>query len=687
MDIDTIFSPGGEIDTALDNYSFREGQLEMARLVEKAIKEGKNLAVEAGTGIGKSFAYLAPIFMEAKGDEDASFIVATSTITLEKQLYDKDIPTLKKALSVDLDTAILFGRSNYLCVRRYEENKLERAAMNVSPSKDELAFEKWVETSETGASPELTSRALNDIFRSLASDEKDCPSSRCPFFSRCFFYNARRKAQKAQLVVTNHHLLLLDAMNRHETGKGFDEDAILPAYEVVVIDEAHHIENEATEIFSRAYSSERVARFLDYLTRHERRFGSASILDFLSVEEVNKGIGNRIKDSIAHIRTLLDQYDMVLSSVFEDYSENEVLLTPLFYERNRARLRDGEIIADEMRHISADIYTGYRENIAEENITYFELLVRYSGTISAYADVLLDFIRFSSWDDTIPYASRIGGRWEIRLAPMDTGPVLSKLLVSNLSSVIYSSATISVGDSFEYFSSRSGLSEEKERLLSATFDSPFQYSKNLMLLVPQDGKPYAQTVNAEYTDYVSSVVSDAILSSGGGALVLFTSKEMMKVVYDKVKGRIPDLLIQDERSSRPVLLKAFRNNKDSSLFAVSSFWEGIDAPGDTLRLVIIVKLPFSVPSTPIAMARSENIEKHGGRPFLSMAIPEAVLKLKQGIGRLIRSEDDRGVVLILDTRLIRAKYSGMMLSSLPECYMPEDTMISNIGKKIERFLF
>ena len=686
MDIQSIFSPGGELDRALPSYSFRDGQLEMAELVDKAIREGKHLVVEAGTGIGKSFGYLAPIFLAAIRDASSAYIISTSTITLEKQLYDKDIPLVKEALGADLDTAILFGRSNYLCTRKWEEARLERKALGIRTGKTEEAFDAWAENTLTGASAEIEDERVGRLFPPLASDEKDCPSFRCPFYQQCYFYLARRKAQKARIVVTNHHLLLLDAKNRDETDKGFDEDAVLPSYQTAVIDEAHHIEAEATDVLSRSYSSEKVNRYLDYLTRREKRFGSASILDFLSVEEKERGTGTRIKEMAAHARTLLDQYDKILGNLFSGKGQ-EILLSEELYEAMRPQFRAGEAIADELRRMQAEAYSGYTEKPAEENVPYFELLMRYLSTLTAYADTLLDFIRFSDWDRTIAFAQSKGDKWEIKLSPMDTGPELSRLLLSNLSSVIYSSATLSVGGSFEYFARRSGLAEDRSRMLSASFPSPFAYKRNLMLLVPQDGVSFTSRDSAGYAGYVAESVRSAILSSGGGALVLFTSKEMMRSVYGMIKDDVEDLMIQDDRASRAALLSAFRERRDSSLFAVSSFWEGIDAPGDTLRLVIIVKLPFAVPSTPIEAARAHSSERNGGKPFMEIALPEATLRLKQGLGRLIRSEDDKGVVVILDNRIISTYYGRVMLSSLPECYFPEDTMVSNMPDKIERFLY
>ena len=685
IDMSEVFAHGGLLENSLPSYSYREGQYEMAELVARAFREEKHAVIEAGTGTGKSFAYLAPIMAEADEDKSRRFVVATSTIPLEKQLYEKDIPFLKEALSSDIEVAVLYGRANYLCVRKYRE-----AVEGGSNDRNAEAFASWVESTDTGARADIEDPRAARLFPPLACDDKDCASFRCPFFQECFFYSARRRAEKADLIVTNHHILLYDAKYRAETEKDFDEDAVLPAYQYAVIDEAHHIEKEATEIFSEAFSSSLVSRYLDYMTRHERRFGSASILDFLSTEERIRGTGRDIAAAIAHIRTLLMQFDSSLSSMIEEYrpGSDDVLFLSDFYSRFQDRIRDSEWLGEELRKIGQKIYEGYNENPSESNVTALELLMRYGATLSSFGDTLTAWMHFSDWDGRIPYAERCqDGKYEIRISPMETGPVLSKYLLKHLKSVIYSSATLSVNGAFSYFESRAGLYEEKERELSGIFPSPFEYRKNLMLLLPHDGVSFHKDRSSEYSAYVAEAVYEAINAAGGGALVLFTSREMMNSVYSRLRGRIDDLMKQDDAALRSSLLSAFCSRQDSSLFALSSFWEGIDAPGRTLRLVIIVKLPFSVPTAPIEAARSMNIEKKGGRVFFEMSLPEATLKLKQGLGRLIRSEDDRGVVLILDNRILSHGYGRIMISSLPECYIPEDSSLGNIAMKIERFLY
>ncbi len=685
IDMSEVFAHGGLLDSALPSYSYREGQYDMAELVTRAFSEEKHAVIEAGTGTGKSFAYLAPVMAMAGEDRSRRYVIATSTIPLEKQLYEKDIPFLKEALSSDVETAVLYGRANYLCMRKYREVK-----DGGGRDKGVSAFDEWVSDTETGARADISDPEVARLFPPLASDDKDCPSFRCPFYQECFFYNARRKTEKADIIVTNHHIMLYDAKYRVETDKDYDDDGVLPPYQYAVIDEAHHIEKEATEIFSEAFSSRLVSRYLDYMTRKERRFGSSSILDFLSTEERVRGRGKEIAGNIAHIRTLLMKFDTSLDEIMSLYrpDEGEVLFTPEFYSRFGERIRDFEWLGEELRKIEQSVYDGYSENPAESNVTYLELLMRYASTLSAFGSTLTSWMRFSDWEGKIPYAVRYQeGRYELRIAPMNTGPLLSSMFLSKLKSVIYSSATLSVNGSFSYFALRSGLMEEKERVLSGIFPSPFEYRKNLMLLLPQNGVAFHKDNGPEYAGYVAEAVYEAINAAGGGALVLFTSREMMNAVYARVHDRLDDVMKQDDAALRSSLLSAFCSRRDSSLFALSSFWEGIDAPGDTLRLVIIVKLPFSVPTAPIEAARSMNIEKRGGRVFFEMSLPEATLKLKQGLGRLIRSEEDRGVVLILDNRILSHGYGRIMLNSFPECYIPEDVSTGNIASKIENFLY
>lgn len=691
MNLDDIFLPGGALENSLDGYAFRDSQLEMANLIEEGFCNNKHVVVEAGTGIGKSFAYLAPAFNLCHEHQEKRVIISTSTITLERQLYDKDIPLIKQALNLDIPTAILFGRNNYLCRRRYEEAYMERALLTTDPDIPEAKLDEWVKNTETGCradAPPHVARFMDN----LLADSEDCMGYKCPHYENCFFYNARRAAQKAQIVVTNHHILLLDAKNRAESNLDFDEPVVLPGYTHVVIDEAHHIEDEATEILSDTYSKERVMYFLDQLTRKQARFGNMCLLEFLATEEKSdmKGIGRSVEREIATMRTMLGKFEDVLKEVFSQYYRSRsILFTPEFFSFYRPRIQSGEALAEDLARLAVSISSAYERT--EDNSIYVDLAIRYAASLQYYSDTLRSWIRFSDFDNKIPYAEEKKGDWEIKLAPMSTGPVLSRTLLSHLESLLYCSATLSVNNKFDYFMERSGLKEEKERVLEGCYLSPFDYGRSLMYLLPMDGKGFSNESSEAYQEYVAETVINAIRGSGGGALVLFTSKNMMRIVYDRAKEELADELVlycQEERGSKAQLLNKFKKEVDSSLFATSSFWEGVDAPGDTLRLVIIVKLPFTVPTEPINMAREAFLNKEmANSAFMKLTLPQAIIKLKQGIGRLIRNEDDKGVVLLLDNRILTKGYGRMMMSSLPPGYLPEDATKSNLPDKIERFLF
>lgn len=692
MDLDGIFSPCGALDSVLDSYSFRDSQLEMAKLIEKGFLDKRHIVVEAGTGTGKSFAYLVPAFLMVSDDKSKKVVIATSTTTLQKQLYDKDIPLVQQALGIELDVALLFGRNNYLCLRRYQDSYEARKLLSLDLDTPEARFDKWVASTESGAIQDAPSNVAY-LMKDLRSDDKDCLGKSCPYRDKCFFYEARKRAQRAKIIVTNHHIVLFDARYRYENEEDFSSDCILPGYTHCIIDEAHHIEDEATEILSSNYNSDIALSELDDLTRKQARFGNMSILRYLSPyeKEDKNGVGKRIEDDVAHLRTLINTFDINLSALLSSsFNDKSILFTREFYSTNKMRISFGEGVAEELMRIAVALDTSYIESDEEPAL---DTIAKISMELASLSDTLRTWMRFSDFDSYIPYALEDprSGKYTIRIAPMSTGPILDKVLLSNLESLLYCSATLSVNNDFSYFASISGLEGNKD-LLKGIFLSPFDYGRSLLLLVPMDGMEYSKATSLDYNEYAIKATSDAISSSAGGALVLFTAKDMLSAVCSGVRERIGDdnrILSQcDEKEHRAKLLREFRDDVDSSLFATDSFWEGVDAPGNTLRLVIIEKLPFHVPTDPIDKARSDYIDsKKGGASFIKLTVPQASIKLKQGIGRLIRNEDDRGVVLILDKRIISKGYGRMMLESIPQGYIPEDTLLSNIPDKIERFLF
>lgn len=690
MDLyDDVFSPESPLAKSQKGYKFRESQFDMAMIIDEALNEKKHAVIEAGTGTGKSFAYLAPIVMHLMKDRSKKAVITTSTITLEKQLYDKDIPVILKALKADLNVAILYGKKNYLCIRKYRESFGIRPSL--IDSEGYKKFDEWVRRESYPTRSDVPSKDIYQKLAPLLLDETDCSGKHCPLYDECYFYRARRKALNADLVVTNHHLMLLDAKNRMENETPFDEDAVLPGYAYGVIDEAHHIESEATEALSEKYNYRSLIDLLNDLLKKQKRFSSLSAFEALAQFEKpeKKNFFKRVKAEISEIKERAESYDKLITPIISSCpGRDEVLFDSDFYNRFRNQLMDGELLADEIATLVFEIADEYVEE-AKESPAY-DYISKAASSLSCCSDTLRSFIRFNDFKEKISYASIIeSDHYEIKIAPMTIGPILSQVLLSHLDTLIYSSATLSVNNDFKYFEARSGLKEENDRVLKGIYKSPFDYGRSLMFLLPQDGKGYANDRAPEYIEYVLDAIESAIKASSGGALVLFTSRVMLEEVYRRAKEDLSDyeLLVQDGKTSKNVLLNRFKNSRDSSLFATSSFWEGVDVPGDTLRLLIIVKLPFETPSAPILRARVDNMKKDGDNPFMSIYLPETTIKLKQGIGRLIRSENDKGVVLILDNRILSKSYGRVMLSSLPEGYIPDDTVLENIPDKIERFLY
>ncbi len=692
MTSEDFFSPFGLLKKEFPSFSYREGQEEMAKKVEKAFRENRGCIIEAGTGIGKSFAYLVPALLLTLDDVDAKVVIATSTITLQKQLYEKDLPFLLNLIGIENKSSILYGRSNYVCKTKLDNYISSIGILTLDPDSIEGRVVKWSNTTSTGSRIDVCDRNISEALSSLLCDEETCLGKRCSHYGDCYMYSARRKAQQSRIIVTNHHLVLVDAELRWENKEDFSSPVILPGYTHLVLDEAHHIENEATSLFSDKVSLEAIYTALDSASFKRGELGSMSLVEFLSPVDISKNrFFSSSFDSVQKkIRTDSRLYFTTLKGIFSRYSaERSILLDENFYSSYRDALSSGEVLCDEIKNLSIDIRE-YIKSDDEKFQVFIERLYKIADSLYYLSDTLRTFIRFNGFSSLISYTNLLDdGDYEIVLSPLLAGPMIKERLLDNLSSYLFSSATLSIGGNFNYFKSRMGLESAKD-LEEGIYFSPFNYEKNLMYLIPQDGRSFVNR-DPEYITYSASLISKAILSSSGGALVLFTSFDMMRKVYKIVNDEIGDkmeLLIQDNRTSRSHLLSQFKSNRDSSLFATSSFWEGIDAPGDTLRLLVITKLPFDVPTDPVNKARSDYINKTCDKgSFLSLTLPNAMIKMKQGVGRVIRTEEDRGVVLILDGRITKKFYSRLLFASIPPGYFPEDTMCENIPDKIESFLF
>lgn len=689
MDLDSVFAPGGILEKELPFYIYRESQYEMALLVQRAFSEEKIAVLEAGTGIGKSFAYLVPSFLEILKDKKKRIVIATSTITLENQLFEKDIPLINKALGTDIESAILFGRSNYVCLDAFKEKEEELAVLKEDDSSDFAKLSAWVYSTESGALSDLKDKGAISVFHEIASDAATCKGAKCPYFGQCFFYEARKKAKRARIIVTNHHLFILDGKNRLERDMDYEEDLVLPSFDYAILDEAHHLESEAGKLLSLSYSYESLRKTIDNLSKKDKDLGGKSKIEYMRMYEQRKGASSAFSKELKVIKDEADSFDQRLMYYLSSISRDaEILLDDSLARQMEALRSQSEELGRRITNAVLS-FTSILSDDGMEGDATFTLVLRNVGTLLSHASVLSSFFSDCGYEKNVPYFVRErSGRYSMLITPMNIGSLLSDMFYQKIKSMVFSSATLTVGRDFSHFESRTGL--DSVDVISQRFDSPFNFKNNLMLLIPQDGMLYRKGEDEAYYVYAASAINEAINMSGGGALVLFTSNEMLNAVTEMVRSSLPDMTIlkQDgRRANRKKLLDKFKEDKNSSLFATSSFWEGIDAPGETLRLLIIVKLPFSSPTSPMNKALECVLRRESRSSFFEISLPDAVIKFKQGVGRLIRSESDKGVVLVLDGRLWRNSYRRFFIESIPPCYLPEDCMMSNISEKIESFLY
>ena len=692
-----IFDHDGILSKKIDSFEFREGQLLMALDVLSAYKENAVAAIEAGTGIGKSFAYLVPALYYAFDDPDDRTVIATSTINLQKQLLEKDLPALFKALGMECPVAIAVGRNNYLCLRRLAELVKDNELYAYDGVSEISKLNSFAAETETGLRTEYKGRLDYQVWSSACSDTDFCQGGKCPYFTDCFYFKAKKKLSEASIIICNHHLLFVDSNTRLENAMSYDEDAILPPFRHLVVDEAHNMERHATDLFTSTCSSYSLRRQMEHIydNRGLKGSGSGRILDDLFPFCSDKNLYQEILDFYALVKAKAETLNMATLNLL-DYNKLAHLLCT---KKNMARLiaevgpaaRD---VIDNGGRLIARLNSFVSKLDLEEALQFKsdEMLV-HINRINDQIDILASFMDYEKWTEDIHYLDveqHAGIRYvTFNIAPLEVSEVLSDALFKKLDSVICTSATMDLHDDFAYWCSGVGLPAEGKPFLRKVYDSPFDYRTRLMLLTPYDTPTFTRENEEEYAAFTCESVYDAVSSSGGGALVLFTSFRLMEYVYERLKPRFTVMglnTLKQGDADRYALLEQFKEDTDSVLFATDSFWEGVDAPGNTLRMVIITKLPFRMPDDPIYKARYSKLEEDGKSGFYCLSLPDATMRLKQGYGRLMRHTSDKGIVLILDSRIVSKGYGAMMLRSLPESYHPE-TETKTLGQKIEGFLF
>ncbi|MGA2774016.1 MAG: helicase C-terminal domain-containing protein [Bryobacteraceae bacterium] len=615
-----FFSRHGTLSKWHPNYEFRPGQVEMAEAVEAALADKRHLIVEAGTGTGKTLAYLVPALLSGK-----RIVVSTGTKNLQEQLFFKDVPFLQRHFARPLKVCYMKGRNNYACRQKIYDAEKEPVLSGLEEVADFEIIQQWEKSTELGDRAEIKTLPEGSTAWAKIDARTDmCTGQKCPNFERCFITRMHQRALESDIIIVNHHLFFADLSLKDENYEG----GILPEYEAVVFDEAHDVEDVAAQYFGVSISN--------YRLQELRR-------DIAAVGRMKK-LGTPELDRILQ---RLDELTIQFFGLFGD-AERRVA----FQGRDSFREENEEIYSDLLAALDLiGSHLKLLQNPPEEIVP----LVRRTLELG----LALRFVMEEDDERYVYWVEKRGRGCFLQATPIDVSPILSERLFQKVDSVILTSATLAVAGGFAYTEKRLGLAGARGLVVPGHFD----YRKQALLYVPQH---LPEPRSPAFSKAAAGEVARILEYSRGRAFVLFTSYQQMRLVYEQVSFEIEYPTLLQGTGPRTALLEEFRSTPHAVLFATSSFWQGVDVPGQQLSCVIIDKLPFAVPNDPVVNARIESIRKARGNPFYDYQIPQAAIALKQGFGRLIRSKSDRGVLVLLDHRITKQRYGQVFFDSLPD---------------------
>jgi ATP-dependent DNA helicase DinG len=633
LDIREAFAPAGLISQSLAGFEVRPQQVEMAGAIQRALLDCRHLAVEAGTGVGKSFAYLVPA-IEYVGRTGNKALISTYTITLQEQLIHKDIPFLAECIPQKFVAALAKGRGNYLCKRRLEFAVRRQRSLFDDFGNELEQISNWAGETEDGSLSDMPFLPRSQVWDKVRSEHGNCRGRKCPHFRSCFYWRARRSLDKADIVVANHALFFSDLVLREEGA------SILPDYKFVIIDEAHNIEHVAEDHFGINISNHRIRYLLDGLYNPRTHRG---LLAYISAEKAIVLVNQARKKSTNFLKDVRSWYEGVKDQTNGRCYKYFIDDTVSGYFKD---------LCSELNKLAK-----HSEDVDEK----FEI-IRFNDRCKG---VVRDFENFlmQKQGDYVYWVEVSSGRsrtTRLRSAAVNVGPDVKRCLFDKYESVILTSATLSTAQAVE----KSGF----DFFVGRIFGSHFDYEKQVTIYIEKDLPNPNESV---FTGAAAEVLKKYILKTGGRAFVLFTSYAMLEEIAGKLSGWLDEndiaLLQQGADVDRNTLLKCFKAQVNSVLFGTDSFWQGVDVPGRMLSNVIIARLPFAVPDQPLLAGRLEQIREQGGNPFFDYQLPSAIIKFKQGFGRLIRSKSDTGIVVILDSRIVSKPYGARFLAAIPKC--------------------
>ena len=676
--VEETFKENGLFDKKFENYEIRNGQIEMSEAVLNNFHKNEYLLVEAGTGVGKSLAYLIPAIIHTNKNK-TKVIISTNTKNLQEQLFYKDLPTVKDCVNIPFKAVLLKGRRNYLCEKKWAETSLDfNKIFSSYEAQDFLYLVVWKEFTKTGDISENSSLNANSlVWKKLSADRYFCFGRKCPYFRQCYLMDVRLKAETSNLVIINHHLLLADLRS---------ENSALGKYDNLIIDEAHNLPHIAPIELGSSLGYADFNGLFSQLFAVRRKFQSGTLInlktavkksrfeetkrnqllsnieDIIDLIETNKIIFAEFLDELGKVVEKRGSYGKLRITDLDDHPFITRYLSEIikFWEqfskcfvtiKNILSGINSKVFVDYSLHL--DVIDGILQRIAE----YYNLLVSFYNP---------NFQDFAYWISSFKPDDKKYPNGILNLAPLSINQILNDLLYKNVKSIIFTSATIALRGKYKYFANRMGLDLLEDGFVQELIvESPFDYQKQSMILVagflpgPKDRFFSAQSIN---------LIQKTIEISQTGTMILFTSYKDLNKVYDELSGKFSNnitLLAQGKGMSRSAMLNEFRENKKTVLLGTNSFWEGVDVPGESLSFLILYKLPFLVPSEPIIEAYLEKLESEGKNSFMHYMMPNALLKYRQGFGRLIRNKTDKGVVLVLDSRIFTKEYGHFFKDIVP----------------------
>ena len=691
IDVDEYFGENGAIHKNFGKFEVRREQYEMAKFIENSMNENKKLIVEAGTGTGKTIAYLLPTLLYAI-ENNLKVIVSTNTINLQEQLVNKDIPLLKKIIDEDFNYQIVKGRGNYLCKRKLYNIDVTEKETDTEEEKTEkniirnlIDWDKNV--TRTGDRNELKYEISNSIWEKVNSEVDMCKGVKCPHYSKCHFFKARKNVADATLLIVNHHMFFADLAIRNQTGF-YTNYSILPNYDIVVFDEAHNIEDTARNYFTFETSKISFGRLMGNI--YNRRVVNSSnggaivrlmtyLNESLSSEEYEK-VDELKEDAIAELNIFYDKgidiFDKLIYLFSENNNNREIKIkidkqkmqgNKAFREVMEINTQFKESYGNLVIRINKFLNTVSNYNLEDKEGFLFEFS-RYYERLKQYYKKF-EFILEGKEEGYVYWANVTTIRPNVKLyaTPFDISDELNDNLFTKMDRMVFTSATLAVDNKFDYYKKSIGLMKENRRKIDERIvKSPFDYEKQMKVYIPEDA---LDPTNIEFLRDLEEFIEGIIKNTKGHCFLLFTSYSTLNFLYNQLKSRFSQkeyTLIKQNDFPRHEMIEIFKNSKNPILFGTDSFWEGVDVQGEQLKSVIITKLPFKVPNDPVTEAIIENIRKNGQNPFNDYQVPQAVIKFKQGVGRLIRSKTDSGNIIILDNRIIKKMYGKKFLTALPQ---------------------